>query len=562
MKRILAVLLMLAILFGFASLPTAAAPSEISFTVSDAAANKGENVIVWVSLNSADNQLQVVNLSFALSYDKECLQFIEGDSADSALTSPQIYDNQRNSKVIFAWDSGKNVLITANKAICGFRFKILDNAKGDKTNIEFEYQMGSCLDTSGNFIDFVVNTSPVSATVTFSSEDAAVEKVEKAISAIGTVEYTEECLNKILDATREYMLLSEKQKALVENYQALIEAQNEYDRLKILEENKPSADEAAKFLEDNKKALSLTVETVKLTDKKIVDAALNDYNKLSDNAKYAVHKYYVDLKNLKKKIELLQLAKDEADAAAKEDAEARAEAEKLAATIRKDYASLFKLKPEDIKAYHKEDLTAALNAIESLAGVNIYVKEYLKEEYALIKALLEVCNKIPPTVELTEAEKQAQSFKDSFFYVLGLDEKSVTGEDLTEIKVALGVYDILSNDIKELLVKEYEQLTALLIVAEKLAEKESEDDKKSDVQVQTQTVEKEIVKTDVVEKEVVKTPSAKKGISLGIRNIGAFTLALIVAFIFITLNFAVLFVFYKFFYNKKIGLIKGGNKKK
>ena len=107
--------------------------------------------------------------------------------------------------------------------------------------------------------------------------------------------------------------------------------------------------------------------------------------------------------------------------------------------------------------------------------------------------------------------------------------------------------------------KEYSLLNALLSVAEKLADEKDEtvtEEKKPE----TQTIVEEVIKTDVVEKEVVKTPSAKKGISLGMRNIGAFTLALIVAFIFVTLNFVVLFVFYRFFYKKKINLIKGGNK--
>ncbi len=612
MKRILALLLTVAILFSFASLPTSAASGEISFSISDAAADKGENVIVWVTLNSTEYTQKVCGLSFALAYDSECLEYISGDSADSMLTSPTIYDNKKNSKVVFAWSSDSNVLLPTNKRICGFRFKILDKTEKNETKINFEYKSGYSINTSDNtFNDFVVNGSNVFATITFSSIDSQVVRVEGIIDAIGTVEYSEECLNKILDATREYMLLTENQKAQVKNYQKLLDAQNEYERLKVIAENSEASAQAQKFLEDNQKVLELTVETVALTDKNAVTDAINDYNKLSDDAKYAIHNYYVHLKNLNKKIELLQLAKDEADAAAKEDAEARAEAEKMAKSFRKEYASLLKLTAQDIKLYHEEDLTAAVSAVDNLSAVNIYIKEYLKEEYALLTALLEICKALPKPVEMTESEKMAENFKNTFFYVLDLTEETVSAEDLVEIMVAMGVYDILPADVQSLLEKEYEKLGILYGIAEGLSENQEDDTQSGEStsseaekpqekpgsqdstssentgsEIQPETIIQEVVKTETVEKvkvevqekikekikeiveekevivEVDKNLSAKKEVSVGVRKIGVFSLVLFATFIFSTLNLAALFVFYKFFYRKKLNSLKGGNDEK
>lgn len=65
--------------------------------------------------------------------------------------------------------------------------------------------------------------------------EAQVEKLIKAvfdlIAAIGKIEYSDDCKEKIEAARAAYNALSEDQKTLVKNYNILIAAEEEYDRL-------------------------------------------------------------------------------------------------------------------------------------------------------------------------------------------------------------------------------------------------------------------------------------------------------------------------------------------
>ena len=225
--------------------------------------------------------------------------------------------------------------------------------------------------------------------------------------------------------------------------------QKEYERLKLIAENEPIAKEIEKFISDNSKVFKLTVETVKLSDKDKVIDAMNAYNKLSNDAKFAVHSYYVQLKNLNAKIELLQKAKDEADAALKADAELRKEAETLVKQFRKDNKYVLSLKAKDIMSFHGEPIQTALAQFEALSGLNIYIKEYLKEEEALLLSLLSVWEALTKEEELTPEQQQAQNFKNTFAYVLSLTEKTVSADDAQELAIAMSVYDILSDDVKD-----------------------------------------------------------------------------------------------------------------
>lgn len=65
--------------------------------------------------------------------------------------------------------------------------------------------------------------------------EAQVEKLIKAvfdlIAAIGKIEYSDDCNKKIEAARAAYNALTAEQKALVKNYNVLVAAEEEYDRL-------------------------------------------------------------------------------------------------------------------------------------------------------------------------------------------------------------------------------------------------------------------------------------------------------------------------------------------
>ena len=106
------------------------------------------------------------------------------------------------------------------------------------------------------------------------------------ISAIGKVEYTDACKNKIDDATTAYNTLTEDQKALVSNLDVLTTAKQTYDNLKTA---------AEKLAADKAKAEPViakinAIGNVEYTDacKSKIDEANNAYNALTTDQKALV----------------------------------------------------------------------------------------------------------------------------------------------------------------------------------------------------------------------------------------------------------------------------------
>ena len=112
--------------------------------------------------------------------------------------------------------------------------------------------------------------------------------VEKLISAIGEVELTDECKERIDAARAAVDALSEEDKVNVSNYEVLLDAEAEYQRL--LDQKK--ADEAAAKAVDN---LIAAIGKVEFTDesKGKIDAARAAYDKLTDAQKKLVKKLKV-----------------------------------------------------------------------------------------------------------------------------------------------------------------------------------------------------------------------------------------------------------------------------
>ena len=71
------------------------------------------------------------------------------------------------------------------------------------------------------------------------ADKEAADAVVALIRAIGVVEYTDACLEKINTAKQAYAKLTADQKKLVENADVITTSEKEYDKLKKLLENNP-----------------------------------------------------------------------------------------------------------------------------------------------------------------------------------------------------------------------------------------------------------------------------------------------------------------------------------
>ena len=93
-----------------------------------------------------------------------------------------------------------------------------------------------CYTATVTFNEQIFTDKTGSVTVPGTADQAAADAAETLIDAIGTVEYTHACKAKIDAARTAYDALTDAQKALVENYETLTEAESRYAELKAAAE--------------------------------------------------------------------------------------------------------------------------------------------------------------------------------------------------------------------------------------------------------------------------------------------------------------------------------------
>ena len=270
--------------------------------------------------------------------------------------------------------------------------------------------------------------------------NAVIEKID----AIGKVEYTDACKDKIDEANNAYNALTADQKALVTNFNVLTTAQQTYDNLKVAAE-KLAADKAAANKVINKIKAIGTVEYTEACKKKI-DAASTAYNALTDDQKALVTNLDV--------LTTVQQTYDNLKAAAEKLAADKAAANKVINKIKTigtvEYTDACKKKIDAAsKAYE------ALTADQKALVTNLDVLTTAKQTYETLKAAAEklaadkaaankVINKIKAigTVEYTKACKKKIDAASTAYNALTADQKALV-TNLDVLTTAQQTYDNL-----------------------------------------------------------------------------------------------------------------------
>ncbi len=249
------------------------------------------------------------------------------------------------------------------------------------------------------------------------ADKAAANKVVNKIKAIGTVEYTEACKNKIDAASKAYEALTDDQKALVTNLDVLTTAKQTYETLKAAAE-KLAADKAAANKVVNKiKAIG----TVEYTDacKSKIDAASKAYEALTDDQKALVTNLDV-LTTAKQTYETLKAA-----------------AEKLAA----DKAAFDKYKSEIIaiiESLVKEDDSDAVKEIINKAISDINALGY-EEAISLDDNKAKINSFVTSVNEAVEKQRT--------------DDQKTNGIEELELAEKVNIYDLNGRKITNSMLK-------------------------------------------------------------------------------------------------------------
>ena len=534
----------------------------VKFEASNATAKKGERVTVSIKMNTTKQSFKICGLQMSLVYDKNQLEFVEAkyDGAVTLLSGAEAYDNKKAQSVKYGWvsSSGDNVTISDEVTVCTLTFKVLSGANEGQSSLKLTVDDAFYYENT-EFKN--LKTSKKNGSITIdSATNTEVQKTIDAIDAVQTIydiesiydnggslstvqeETWSQALQEITTATGLYATLLNSQRQEVTNYQDLLDAQKLYEMLRLMTENEAVAEEIKAYKEANKMALDLTVDTVTTADETIVGNALETINQLSKEAQNALYKDYLHLLRLQDKITLLK--GDEA--AAEADRKLREQAEEYARIFKEDeFPHALTIQPETVLAVDLEYLQKAMEWIESMSGLNMYVPVVLEAEISHIKNLYQIAQD-KAGVNLTDDERAARNFKTNFSYLLGLTEDTVSGNDLTHLEIALGCYGILSSGAQKLLVKEKELLEALKTKAEALYEDEL-------AGMETDYVYIDEDGDGVKEKVIIRYQGmdVAQEINFKSRRLGVFTLILIIACVITTVNFVALLCFYLFYYKKR-----------
>lgn len=500
-RRVSVILLCVALLCIQVPFMASASPNSVSADYempSSISANKGEIVTVPVTLNftPSTNRVAINGIMFTVEYDTEKLSFISGSEA-SDISGLTAFD--KNGVISCAWLETDSILIASGITAISLQFRVLDTADGT-ADINFEHKYLYESDVSGGsaFYNHITCTTATASTAVSIGVDGDVQVVKDAIDAIGTVTYSKESLEKINQANKLYNNLTNSQKALVDNYETLTKAIEEYESLKNQEAQDAIDEEVAAYKKAHKNALKVTVSNVKLDDWEILENAYKAYSDLTPKAQAELLQEYRLLGFL------LEMLKD-AKAAADEEAKL---AQKKEWELKLAEAYVFGGYDIDTETgKEKEPKTWISGLLEpdsewldiaTKTSKNVTANDYMRLNYFKETWYDNITNLYPAVIEVmnnksnglsdqflaayekakelydiantpkSDEELEAENFISNFGYVLGLTTKTVSYDDLQQLEIAKTVYQFLSSGAQELLTDEYALIESLYNTASAL----------------------------------------------------------------------------------------------
>lgn len=558
--RVITFSMILSVILSSVVLCTASANS-INIIADNQKVYSGEQISIPIILNSSDgSDIEIMGLSLKVTYDSSKISFKRGNIVfGNSEMANNTAVNVLTDKVNIAYYSTDNsVVIASGSKLLTLVFDTqIDQSATIDVKIKTE-QLYRGVKSSGGVSLKKYTVSPVEKNVKVSvqSPDSLPEQVKRVVSLIndiGTVKYNDESLKKISAAAERYLALTTTNKKLVYNYNVLLDAQKEYERQKRLSEDSKLQKKIDEFEEKWKNVLSLTPETVKISDTDEVTKCYESFKGLDADVKGAIFQYNTLLTDLIKQINVLE-DKKKAD---KQIKEMKEEAKKYADKFKKEYKQWYTLKLDDVVAEHYEGLADALNVLEQLEGFNSYVSELLSNEKTIIKNNLTRAEKLKSQSDdpADKAVVDANTFKRNYLYLLNMKSADVTRSDLKDLSVAMEVYNYLSNEAKAMLSEEYAKLTELYNKANSLPE---------DAQSPTEKIVEKIVEKVVNDGNSNNNGAGSLSVSdtenelnlkIGTRSIGSVVLVLGLTFLTSLLVLTVLQVFYKIYKDKVYSLI-------
>lgn len=453
MKKLITSLLTLCLLMNLL-LPsmTAAAAEKPSFRLR--AEKNGETVTVTVSLNGDVENAGGLHLS--LSYDESVFSYTAGSRKLllSALSTLNLNRDTAASGVIhFTGDATTGFAVKGD--IVSYQFNILSAQAGEKT---FSLKVKEFYYSDAALSGVKLASTKASATITLA--DDRVQNVTELIDGIGTVTLESEA--KIQAARAAYNALSIQQKRQVKNLETLTNAEARLTALQAEAGKSSEEKQAAAFRKKYEGILAKTTQTLALEDEQSIQAALLELG----NQELSVRAILNPERNYLKRLEtrITELKKLAADALAEE--ALKKEAQEMAESFKKQWKSFLELDVSKVTDAYLEALTQAIGTADSNALVNSWFMDYVQVEYDHLLALKAA---IADSVKNESSDAAADRFISNFSYLLTMKPEDVTRAEETDVRAALIVYEMLSDEAKKLIGSDTNaKLTELLALIEAL----------------------------------------------------------------------------------------------
>lgn len=339
-----ATVMLLVTVFIAATVPISSrADNSADFRIADVSCSAGENVELTLKVNTVNKiggfSGRIVFDSAAFSYVKSSLKIINLN-----LDELQVNCNTAKKTVYFAWDSASNVNLSGE--LFSVKFASSPNVKGTYT---FKLYIDSCYEATGSMktIPYTYDKATCTIKSTSANVKSAVENINAAAAVydemngklaalsaaraeynadIGNTQKRIAALNArsvlmqdpsgcdytklgelITAAETAYGVLTPSERLTIsDSYQKLVNVIKLYRDCKREIEIFDSESEVNNYKAQHSAILSKTQETVQISDKAAVQAAIEGYNNSSYAAKVLLHNEINLLKRLLSRIEALE----------------------------------------------------------------------------------------------------------------------------------------------------------------------------------------------------------------------------------------------------------------
>ena len=456
-KRAVSCILIFTVAFQLLFAINASAAEQVIFKLKCGNLAPGNETTV---ICSVDNAPHIGGFTIQISCDKDNFKYVEKSfkAAHSVMDDATVKYNSTTGTLYVVWETGAGEGITQSGDLFSFKFLASETLREEQ--YVFPMKVTECFTDDAVPKNISVGTYKGVATLSLPQN---VKNLIAKIAEIGTVEYTDNCLVKIVECETVYKSMKASERSQISNYKTLIEARNTYNELaqKALEDMEKAA--AQKYRETYADILSKTVKTLVLADKQVLTDARDAWNALPTSTQKAL---LINEKNLLNKLNARMIELEKIEQGRLEEEELKKEALAFKAALYKDWGQVLSLTVDTVTTDYSGTIGLALSAADGYCLMNSYCNEFLKDEIDLLNKLSKKVAEL--SGEDTTEGFNAQTFLKYYGYLMKKTADELTLSDVQDIKVAYQLMQLLDAQSQAELSKEVALLDEFMIKVSEL----------------------------------------------------------------------------------------------